>query len=472
MRLGTETFKENAEAALLNEGLQQRLHVLEGITEKRHKAFSELPDGEVLRDRARSIKEEVILNLDRYLLRLEENVQRAGGMVHWARDAEEARVIILELASKNGVQRVVKGKSMASEEIGLNEALELAGIEAVETDLGEYIIQLSEETPSHIIVPAIHKSKEDISELFADKLDAGYLREAGELTRFAREKLREKFCTATMGITGANFAVADTGTVVLVENEGNIRLSTTLPLIHVALMGIEKVIPTLRDLNVFLQVLARSATGQKMTTYVSLLTGPRRKSETDGAEQFHLVLLDNGRTRILQDKEKRESLYCLRCGACLNVCPVYTKIGGHAYGSVYPGPIGSIITPPLVGLQKSKDLPFASSLCGACREVCPVKIDIPQVLLRLRNEWVEGQEGKSGGSAPFTERAAMRLWSFAMSHQRVYNLAFRLSSLLQLPLLKDGKIKRLPFALGGWTVNRDFPAVARRSFHSLWRDIE
>ena len=310
-----------------------------------------------------------------------------------------------------------------------------------------------------------------MSELFREKLGTGYLREAEELTLAARKQLRKKFCTAQMGITGANFAVADTGTIVLLENEGNIRLSTTLPPVHVALMGIEKVIPRLSDLAVFLKILARSATGQKMSSYVSLITGAGRDSETDGARECHLVILDNGRTRLLADPEKRESLYCLRCGACLNICPVYQKIGGHAYGSVYSGPIGSIITPPMVGLERSKDLPFASSLCGACREICPVRINIPHILLNLRSEWAEPVNSNLAGPK-LSERAGIKAWAFAMRHPAVYKLIFRLAAIFQGPLLRDGKFDHLPFALSRWTVNRDFPPLARRSFRSLWRDME
>lgn len=473
MHLNTEAFVQNSEAATRDEHLQARLRVLGSFTLKRDAAFAELSGGEELRDRARAIKQEAISNLDRYLLQLEESVTRLGGKVHWARNAEEARAIVLELARKNHVKRVVKSKSMATEEIELNEALEHAGIEAVETDLGEYIVQIAGEKPSHILAPAIHKSKGDIADLFARVLGESNLREAEEMAAVARRRLREKFCTAEMGITGANFAVAETGTIVLVENEGNIRLSTTLPRIHVALVGIEKVIPRLTDLAVFLQVLARSATGQKMSSYVSFITGTRRAGETDGAREFHLVLFDNGRTRILEDEEKRESLYCLRCGACLNVCPVYQKIGGHAYGSVYQGPIGSIITPPLIGLGKSKDLPFASSLCGACREICPVRINIPHVLLQLRSEWAEGKAGGETGARPsIVERAVIRLWAFAMRHTAIYKLTFRLAAKLQGPLMKDGKLDDLPFAFGGWTINRDFPVLAKKDFRSMWRDLE
>jgi L-lactate dehydrogenase complex protein LldF len=469
MHVQSETFFRDSAAAVRNEPLQKRLRVLSGYTVRRNIAFAELKDGEALRDQARAIKETAIANLDAYLLQLEESVVRLGGKVHWARDGEEARAIIIDLARKNDVKRVVKSKSMVTEEIELNEALEQAGIEAVETDLGEYIVQLAHEKPSHILAPAIHKSKGDISELFAEKLGAAGLKEAEEMTVVARARLREKFCTAEMGITGANFAVAETGTIVLVENEGNIRLSTTLPRLHVALMGIEKVIPSFDDLTVFLKILARSATGQKMSSYVSFITGTRRTGETDGAEEFHLVILDNGRSRILADEESRESLYCLRCGACLNVCPVYQKIGGHAYGSVYSGPIGSIVTPALAGLKASKDLPFASTLCGACREACPVRIDIPRILLKLRSDWSEGREDHEAGP-PLLERLALQLWALAMRHESLYRFVFRSAAFLQRPLLQDGKIKRLPLVFGGWTQDRDFPAVAKRSFRSMWGD--
>jgi len=469
MHVQSQTFIQDSAAAVQNEKLQARLRVLANYTLRRNTAFAELKDGEALRDQARAIKAEAIAKLDSYLLQLEQSVIRLGGKVHWARGGEEARTIILDLARKNDVKRVVKSKSMVTEEIELNEALERAGIEAIETDLGEYIVQLAHEKPSHILAPAIHKSKGDISELFAEKLDAAGLKEAEEMTVVARARLREKFCTAEMGITGANFAVAETGTIVLVENEGNIRLSTTLPRIHVALMGIEKVIPSFDDLTIFLKILARSATGQKMSSYVSFITGPRRPGEADGADEFHLVILDNGRSRILADEEMRESLYCLRCGACLNVCPVYQKIGGHAYGSVYSGPIGSIVTPALAGLEKSKDLPFASTLCGACREACPVRIDIPRILLKLRSDWSERDDNDKAGP-PLLERAAIKLWAFAMKRRFLYNFAFRSAAILQRPLMRDGKLKRLPFAFGGWTRNRDFPAVAKKSFRSMWRE--
>src|SRR5256714_4473539 len=348
MHLKSENFSANAEAAVADAGLQKRLRVLDTFTLRRAAAFAELPDGEALRDRARAIKEQTIANLDHYLVQLEQNVERLGGHVHWARNGDEARQIILDIARRNNVRSVVKSKSMATEEIELNAAFEAAGIEAIETDLGEYIVQLAGEPPSHILAPAIHKSKGDIAELFDEKLNAANLREPEEMAAVARGRLRERFQAAEMGVTGANFAIAETGTIVLVENEGNIRLSTSLPRLHVAVVGIEKLIPRFADISVFLKILARSATGQTMSSYVSLITGRRRAGEVDVADEFHPVLLDNGRPRILADEAKRESLYCLRCGACLNVCPVYQKIGGHAYGSGPFGPQGPTLTPPLL----------------------------------------------------------------------------------------------------------------------------
>jgi L-lactate dehydrogenase complex protein LldF len=465
MHTDSKRFYENSAAAVNNPVLQSRLRVLETFVVKRDAAFASLPEAEALRDRARAIKEEAIANLDRYLEQLEQSILRSGGHVHWAADGEQACRIVLDLARKHGVARVVKSKSMVTEEIELNDALEAAGIEAVETDLGEYIVQLAHEKPSHILAPAVHKSRGDVAELFAEKLGGAGLTEPEDLTQLARRRLRQKFLTAGMGVTGANFAIAETGTIVLVENEGNIRLSTTLPAIHVAVMGIEKVIPRLADLGVFLRILARSASGQKMSTYVSLITGAARAGETDGAREFHLIILDNGRTRMLADPEMREALYCLRCGACLNVCPVYQKVGGHAYGTVYSGPIGSVVTPQLASLASSKDLPFASSLCGACREICPVRINIPHLLLSLRRRWSEQDGGR-------VERAAIRLWSAAIRNPVLYRAAFKLAAVLAGPLSQDGWIRELSMGFERWTRVRDFPAPSRKSFRELWKQMD
>ena len=361
---------------------------------------------------------------------------------------------------------------MVTEEIALNERLEQAGVEPVETDLGEYVIQMAGETPFHIIAPAIHKTRQDFGKLFSDKLGVEYEEDPEKLTKIARKALREKFWQADMGITGVNFAVAETGTIVVVENEGNGRLSTSLPPIHVAVMGMEKVIPTLEDLSVFLTLLPRSATGQKASGYVSFITGPRRPGEVDGPEEFHLVILDNGRSRILQNEEMRESLYCIRCGACLNICPIYNKVGGHAYGWVYSGPIGAVITPQLIGLDKAKDLPAASTLCGACRDICPLKINIPHMLLRLRSQAVEAGNGQGDGhlEASWAERRIVGLWARSMRSRKAYGMALRLGMLAQKLFVRKGRITRLPFYLSRWTEHRDFPPIAAKPFRTIWKE--
>jgi L-lactate dehydrogenase complex protein LldF len=359
-------FPERAGAALKDAFLQEALKIATTkFIDLRKESFAGFPQGEALRDRARAIKEAVLQRLDVHLGRLADNVERLGGTVHWAATAEEAREIVLRLARDRGVRTAVKSKSMATEEIDLNEALEHAGVTPVETDLGEYIIQLAHEKPSHIIAPAIHKTKGQVAELFSRELRGQFPADPEVLTAVARKALREKFLQADMGITGANFAVADTGTVVLVTNEGNGRMVTSLPRIHVALMGVEKVIPSMSDLVVFLAILARSATGQKLSSYTTLVRGPRRAGELEGPDEFHLVLLDNGRSGQIAST-LREALYCLRCGACLNVCPVYRQIGGHAYGYTYPGPIGILLTAMLKGNESVRELAHASSLCGAC----------------------------------------------------------------------------------------------------------
>lgn len=474
MNVYSHDFKKHSDRALKNEKLQKALrYTTDRFRERRKSAVAGVGNWEDLRSLAREIKQETISNLDKYLELLEENVVKAGGIVHWATDADEAAKVILEIALKSGVKSVVKSKSMATEEIELNHALNQAGIEAIETDLGEYIIQLAKETPSHIIAPAIHKSKEDISKLFSETLNIPYYTEPEDLTKIAREKLRQKFLTADMGVSGANFAVAETGTIVIVENEGNARLTTTLPRLHVALMGIEKVIPRFEDLAVFLSILARSATGQKMSSYVSLITGPTRKGEKDGPEEFHLVLLDNGRSNILATDETRESLYCIRCGACLNICPVYRKVGGHSYGWVYSGPIGAIISPQLLGFDKAPDLPFASSLCGACKDVCPVKIDIPKVLLELRKRVIEEKSRANRLGVDKLEKLGIKIWRLAMEHPWVYSHLLTLAyygQRLWLRGLGDER-KSQPLAFKQWTKSREFPTIAKRPFRKRWKEM-
>jgi L-lactate dehydrogenase complex protein LldF len=381
-------------------------------------------------------------------------------------DGAEACQIVIDLARRYGVRLAVKGKSMTTEEIGLNDALDKAGVEPVETDLGEYIIQLAGDTPSHIIAPAIHKTKKDVSELFVRKLGSPLLEKHEELTNEARRHLRDRFRRADLGITGVNFAVAETGTIAVVENEGNVRLSTSLPGVHIAIMGMEKVIPDLASLAIFLRILSRSATGQKMSSYVSLVTGPRREYEEDGPEAFHLVILDNGRSRLLADPVLRESLYCVRCGACLNACPVYRHVGGHAYGWVYSGPIGSVITPSFVGHHRARELPFASSLCGSCRDVCPVRIDLPHLLLEQRKNVVEGPKS----ATKRLERIGVRLFTYVTSSERRYRWASRLNYWLSRPFARAGRIRWEP-GLSQWTRFRDFPAPARRTFRDRWRGL-
>jgi L-lactate dehydrogenase complex protein LldF len=429
----------------------------------------EVPGFERLRDIARELKRLTIENLDYFLGQFADAVEANGGKVHWASTSDEVCRIVLDIVRRSAATEVVKGKSMVSEEVELNRALKGAGVRAVETDLGEFIIQLAGERPAHIIAPAIHKTREEIADLFVEHLGVERTLVPEELTAIARRTLREMFQKAGVGVSGANIAVAETGTVVLIENEGNIRMCTTIPRVHIALVGIERLVPRLADLGVFLRVLARSGTGQSLTTYTSLLTGPRRRGE-DGPEEMHVVLIDNGRTKSLADPKMREMLYCIRCGACLNTCPVYRKIGGHAYGWVYSGPIGALVTPEMVGIGNARELPFASSLCGACREVCPVRINIPDLLLHLRSEVQEHAPKKS--DSVVSERFTFRLWAWAMSRPFVYRVGSRLARWGQRLLARDGWIKKIPgYPASRWTEGRDFPALAPESFRDRWKKL-
>jgi len=458
-------FALRAHAALEDAHLQEALGI---ATTKfiglRKESFAGFPEGEALRDRARAIKEGTLQQLDRHLGQLADNIERLGGHVHWAATGDEARDIVLRLCRDKGVRMAVKSKSMATEEIELNDALEAAGVKPVETDLGEYIIQLAHEKPSHIIAPAIHKTKGQVAELFSKELGGHFEADPEVLTAVARKELRQKFLDADMGITGANFAVAETGTIVLVTNEGNGRMVTTLPRIHVAVMGMEKVIPTMTDLMVFLAILARSATGQKLSSYTTLVRGPRQPGETEGPEELHLILMDNGRTRQIAGT-LREALYCLRCGACLNVCPVYRQIGGHAYGYTYPGPIGILLTAMLKGAASVKDLAHASSLCGACKDVCPVRIDIPRMLVELR-EQVEREK-----IASWPERMVFGLARRLMTSSSLFALGAVLGRIAQRPFIRNGRVKGLPLFFGKWTRTRDLPPVAARTFSERWPEI-
>ena len=416
-----------------------------------------------LRQAGHDLRLHALTHLDTYLPMLEENVTKAGGIVHWASDAVEAQRIVQEIAARHGVRRIVKVKSMATEEIELNRALEQAGLQVRETDLGEYIVQLAGDKPVHVTAPALHMTKEEIAALFREKLRVDAPADARVLCEIARVKLREEFLSAEMGISGGNFLVAETGTLVIVTNEGNGRMCTALPPVHAAIVGIDKVIADWEGLAVMLKLLARSVSGQKMSSYVTFVTGVAQ----EGLREFHLVLLDNGRTRVLQDERARETLLCVRCGACLNICPVYNHVGGHAYGATYPGPIGAILSPQLLGTKIAGDLPFASSLCGACGEICPVKIPIPEILLHLRHRVVEGDQIENA-VAPTTVRAGAKFGAFALGTPWLYNLGARVLKIIQLPLRRDGWLPALPPPVNRWTMARPFPAF-RAGFRAWWK---
>jgi L-lactate dehydrogenase complex protein LldF len=463
-----EPFPRAARRALADTQLRRNLgKATATIRGRRAAVVGELPDWQELREAGRAIKERTLRHLDDYLLQLEASVERMGGRVHWARDAAECNRIVAGLVTSHGAGEVIKVKSLTTDETGLNRALAAAGVEAVETDLAELIVQLGHDRPSHILVPAIHKNRAEIRELFKRRLEvdtSGLTDEPAVLADAARRHLRRKFLAARVGISGVNFAVAETGTVCVVESEGNGRMCLTLPEVLISVMGIEKVIPTWQDLEVFLQLLPRSSTGERMNPYTSCWSGVR---QGDGPGEFHLVLLDNGRSRVLAEEVGRQTLNCIRCSACLNVCPVYERTGGHAYGSVYPGPIGAILTPQLLGVERAGTLPYASSLCGACYEVCPVKIDIPEVLVHLRAKVVEGKRRRHRGLG--AEELSMEALGWIFADRRRYELAQRAARVGSAPLARSGRIRRLPAALSGWTDSRDLPALPRQTFRQWWR---
>jgi L-lactate dehydrogenase complex protein LldF len=465
--LGMPSFPAAARIAVANDQLRRNLtHATHTIRAKRAGAVAELTDWEALRAAGKAIKDHTLANLDTYLLQLEASVTRAGGHVHWAQDAAEANAIVAGLVHAAGADRVVKVKSMVTQEIGLNEALAAEGIDALETDLAELIVQLGHDRPSHILVPAIHRNRAEIRDIFRREMPdapAGLTDDPPALAAAARRHLRQAFLSATVGISGANFAIAETGSLVVVESEGNGRMCVTLPRTLISVVGIEKILPSWRDLEVFLALLPRSSTAERMNPYTSAWTGV---TPGDGPGDFHLVLLDNGRTSALADRVGRQALRCIRCSACLNVCPVYERTGGHAYGSPYPGPIGAIISPLLRGVTSPADasLPYASTLCGACYEVCPVAIDIPEALVHLRAQVVDAKRDHHFSA----ERTVFGLVGHVLASPRLLAAGQRAASLGGRLIGRSGRIRRLPPPLSGWTRTRDAPAPPPESFRKWW----
>ena len=464
----SSTFEANARAGLANPILQRALALMQsGFPERRRLAIERLPEFEALRDIGKSIKDHTLEHLDFYLELFEANVLAAGGQVHWAYTPDEARAAVLQICRSVDAKVVTKGKSMIAEEIGLNEYLEKNGIAAVETDLGEYIIQLRHEPPSHLIAPAIPLMKEQVADTFRAEhcsLDpARSLAEARQLCDEARAVLRPRFLAADVGITGANFLVAETGSSIIVTNEGNGDLTQTLPRVHIVMTSLEKLVPTLEDAATLLRLLARSATGQEFSAYTTMSTGPRRPGDLDGPEQYHVVLLDNGRSALLGG-EFQDVLRCIRCSACMNHCPVYAAVGGHAYGWVYSGPMGAVLTPSLIGIAKAGHLPNASTFCGRCESVCPVKIPLPKMM----RHWRERQFAEK--LYPPVYRAGLSLWAWVARRPALYHATVELFSRALGWAGKDrGRFRSLPLA-NGWTAVRDMPAPEGRSFHRLWAE--
>jgi len=464
MRVQSMHFKARAHGALADVRLQSVFKRFgSGFADKRTAAREAygVEAFEELRTASAAIRDRALAALDVWLLRFEEEATRRGTRVLWARDTGEIRRHVLEICARHGLKKAIKSKSMVSEEAGLNEALEASGVTPVETDLGEYIIQLAKEPPSHIIAPAIHKDKEEVADLFAEHHRRPRLDDIRAMTDEARQMLRGHFLSADLGISGGNFLVAETGSVALVTNEGNGRMVTTLPKVHVAITGIEKVIPTLEDLSTLNRVLPRSATGQDIENYFSIVTGPRRAGDLDGPEHMYVIVVDAGRTRFLGG-DMQEMLRCIRCGACMNHCPVFQAVGGHAYGWVYPGPMGSVLTPVYNGIENALDLPQAATLCGACHVACPVKIPLPDLLRKLREKQMDA------GLRPWQERAGFRLWAFAATRPRLYALATAIAvRALKLMGGAAGRISKLPLG-AGWTLGRDMPAPQGRTFRELY----
>ncbi len=461
-------FKRNAREALADSQLRRNFRgAMDFLMEKRRSQFPDGDELERLRAFGNRVRARALSKLPDLLERLEANLVRNGVQVHWAETVEEANAIVYRIAERHAARKVIKGKSMVSEEMEMNHYLGARGIDCLESDMGEFIVQLREEKPSHIIMPAIHLNAGQVAKLFHDKLEVDYTEDVDRLIQIGRETLRRNFFEADIGVSGVNFAIAETGTLLLVENEGNGRMSTTVPPVHIAVTGIEKVVENLRDVIPLLSLLTRSATGQAITTYVNMISGPRKADELDGPQEVHLVLLDNGRSQAFADGELRQTLNCIRCGACMNHCPVYTRIGGHAYGTVYPGPIGKIVTPHMLGLETTRDLPTASSMCGACGEVCPVKIPIPSLLRRLREEAVRAPAAEphhmrgQGAKHSKKETLIWKAWRTLNTSPALYRAAMYAGSRFR---------GLMPSHIGPWTEHRTAPKPAARTLHELARE--
>ncbi|AST92407.1 iron-sulfur cluster-binding protein [Sutcliffiella cohnii] len=468
MKIGDKPFKERIEAGIQNQfmrgavsGAQERLRT------RKEASTVELGDWEEWRSHGEEIRQHVLENLDYYLYQLSENVEKRGGHVFFAQTAEEANEYIKGVIQQKNAKKIVKSKSMVTEEISMNQALEELGCDVIETDLGEYILQVDDhDPPSHIVAPALHKNKEQIRDVFREKLNYLKTEKPEELALHARQMLRQEFLTADVGITGCNFAVAESGSISLVTNEGNARLATTLPQTQITVMGMERIVPTYEELEVLVSLLTRSAVGQKLTSYVTTLTGPKEEGDVDGPEEFHLVIVDNGRSKIL-GTEFQSVLQCIRCAACINVCPVYRHVGGHSYGSIYPGPIGAVLTPLLGGYDDFKELPYASTLCAACTEACPVKIPLHELLHKHRQNIVEKE-----GRAPISEKMAMKAFGLGAASPFVYKMGSKFAPAAMTPFKNGDKISSGPGPLKEWTNIREFPAPSKQRFRDWFETRE
>ncbi|HLS08390.1 LutB/LldF family L-lactate oxidation iron-sulfur protein [Lentibacillus sp.] len=465
IKLGDTSYEERVQEGVENDFMRQAVASAQGrFRSGKQKQADKLGNWEDWRTLGEEIRTHTLDNIDYYLQLLSDNVSKRGGNVFFAQTAEEANEYIQNVIKQKNAKKVVKSKSMVTEEIGMNEALEDVGADVIESDLGEWILQLDEDPPSHIVAPAVHKNKEQVKETFADKKGYDQSSKPEELAGFAREQLRQEFLSADVGITGCNFAVAESGAVTFVTNEGNARMVTTIPDTQISVMGMERVVPTYEELDILVSLLTRAAVGQDLTSYVTSITGTRFEGESDGPEEYHLVIVDNGRSNIL-GTEFQSALHCIRCAACINVCPVYRHVGGHAYGSVYPGPIGAVLTPLLDGYEDHKELPYASSLCGACTEVCPVKIPLHEQLIRHREIIVEQEK-----MAPKSEQLAMKGFAKWGSSPAAYKMSTAMARSATKPWTKDETITNGPGPLKGWTANRDFPAPAEQTFRSWFKE--